>query len=99
MHQTAAIIRNHDRRIIIGRCRNDEEEPRDRAAIAARSNRDRAAIVPPFAWNQISKSRTWSGGSRRTIPAAIDARSWPYGGAIVADRGEKRGAILGGYGS
>ena len=46
MHLTAAIIRKHDRRITIGRCGNDEEEPRDRAAIAARSSRDRGAIEP-----------------------------------------------------
>ena len=35
---------NRDRssnRIAIGRCRDDLEEPRDRAAIAARSSRDR----------------------------------------------------------
>ena len=76
MHQTAAIIRNHDRRIAIGRCRDDVEEPRDRAVIAARSSCDRthsAAESIPLEPTMIDGTP----GSRLTHDRGpIAARSW-----------------------
>ena len=81
--------------ILIERQRELVEELHDRGAIEPRSRCDRAAIVPPSAWNRSGEFPTCSDGSRRSIHATIGARSWLDRGAIVADRGEKRGSIVG----
>ena len=84
MHLTAAIIRNQDRRITIGRCRNDEEEPRDRAVIAARSSRDRTH----YAAESIPLELTLIDGALgvRSTPdqSPIGQKSWSIVGEIVA---------------
>ena len=45
MHQTAAIVRNHDLRIAIRRCRDIVEELHDRGPIESRSSRNRTDFV------------------------------------------------------
>ena len=95
MHQTAAIIRNHDRRIAIGRCRDDEEEPRDRAAIAARSSRDRGAIEPRSHAFSRGIDPTRADDDRWRFRSTIDARSKPDRAEIVVNRGGNRGLFGG----
>ena len=87
MHQTAAIVRNHDLQIAIKQCREVVEELRDRAVIAARSSRDRT----PSAAELILLEPTMIDGAPRSRSMhdrdPIAARSWPDRGAIVAKIG------------
>ena len=84
MHLTAAIIRDHDQRITIGRSGNEEEEPHDRAAIAARSSRDRihyAAESIPLELTLIDEAL----GVRSTPDRSpIERKSWSIVAEIVA---------------
>ena len=76
MHQTAAIVCNHDLRIAIRRYRDVVEELRDRAAIAARSSRDH---TPSAAEPTLLEPTMIDGapGSRSTHDRGpIAARSW-----------------------
>ena len=95
MHLTAAIIRKHDRRITIGRCGNDEEEPRDRAAIAARSSRDRGAIEPRSHTLCRGIDHARADADRWSFRSTIDARSKPDRAEIVVNRGGNRGLFGG----
>ena len=76
MHQMAAIVRNHDLRIAIRRCRDVVEELRDRAAIAARSSRDRGAIEPRSHIFRRGIDPIGSEGGQPISRITIDARSW-----------------------
>ena len=77
--------------ILIERQRELVKELHDRGAIEPRSRCDRAAIVPPSAWNRAASVLH----VRTGVVEASMPRSAPDRGAIVADRGEKCGSIVG----